>query len=186
MAEYIPPGIERVPRYTKFSGKLVTINKPVQYFIDNFQQGKVIKIGETKVFITSYKLCAIPGVDRFEAEFCVDGKPAIDFELSLSQYGQYEIAAEVFYDSYEHHGYIKRDCEISSAINDSFVAKLWDIPIDKDGNCWEVMVLKNEPYYCDACNDTHENWITIKSFLEKDKSDAEAIYSALLREGWQE
>lgn len=143
------------------------------------------KIGEDEVIFYSGRIETVaPGMEKEILEFRVKGKLSDSFEENLWKYGEGKISRKQNYSEYEHQGYIHHDVEDVHPIDDDHCIRLWDILPDKDGNEWEVVVCQNEPYWCDTCDDLHDDWIELEKHLFSTKEEAEMKYAELCKKEW--
>jgi len=171
MAKYISPGREYIPTTREIRGTLSGIG-------DN-------KIGEIEKFFNklggNISVVALSS-NRWSIEFRIHKELSTREMKKLNSFGQGSIDVHQNYETYEHQGYIKRDVTETHNIDENTKVRLWDIPKDKDGNEWEVSLLKNEPYYCCDCNDMHNSWSEIEKHLFKSRRQADNKYTELTGE----
>jgi hypothetical protein len=176
MAEYIPEGREFYPTTREYSGSLTIIGKK---FFTEEQLRKKINI--KKIFLSDMTNILERGICRQIIQFRVNQDLTEKQKNKLKKLGLITFRIKQNYNEVDHHGYIKREYAKYKNISDSEKVRLWDIIRDKDGNEWEVAVMKNEPYYCGDCNDTHDQWEDIETYLFKTKEDAEKKYKSIKR-----
>ena len=176
MAEYIPPGRDHVITTREYSGTLEIIG----VICLNYEQ-ILKKINNKNIIIAD-------GINYIENGMCRQiielkfNKELTDKQKDkLEKLGIITYRIKQDYNTFDHNGYVKRECVKYKNISDSEKVRLWDIVSDKDGNEWEVAIMTIEPYYCEECNDTHDRWEEIENYKFKNREEAEKKYKSIKR-----
>jgi hypothetical protein len=181
MAEYVPPGREYRRGIASVTGTFSTVDKEViERCRAGFEKGDPVVFDGDTIFITSMSVDLSHVTPRATLKFEASGalSPMIMAKLSALPGSTLDVDAGLT--SFDHMGYIKRDVTETHEFSDTLILRLWDIPVDKDGNAWEVSLLENIPYYCFDCNDMHDDWKELETHLFKNRKKAEKKYAEMM------
>jgi hypothetical protein len=186
MAKYISPGREHIPTTTEYTGTLTMMrksdDKDLKRFIRAAESRKMISIGDDKILPV---LCSLEYTSKnllrviFDVRFI--SEPSENLLNQLKKYGLSERRIYQNYETYDHEGYVKHDVEKYKNISKTKLIILQNIVRDSDGNEWKVAILKNKPYYCNDCNDMHDQWEETETYLFKTEEEAEKKYRSTKR-----
>jgi len=179
MAKYIQPGIEYIPTTIEYTGTLTMTRRSDDKDLKQFIAGAMIPVGDSLIYINSLTQEWIArDVKRITMDWKVNGVAADNLLLELKKYGAVTYRIKQNYYEYEHNGYVKHDVEKRHEVSEIITVRLQDILPDKDGNKWEVFVMEADGYYCDLCQDTHDE--CIEKHLFKTQAEAEEKYQSII------
>lgn len=185
MAEYIPAGRDYIPTTTEYIGTLTMTrkgtDKDLKRLLRSFAESKPAIFGNDKIYISFLKTEWIAkNIMQALFEFQVNGQPTEQLWDTLKTYGLLERRIKQNYETLDHNGYVKHDVEKRHEVSETITVRLQDILPDKEGNEWEVFVMEADGYYCDLCQDTHDE--CIEKHLFKTPAEAEAKYAELIKD----